>query len=76
MAHTYNPSYSGGTDQEEGSLKPAQAKSKTLTQKYPTQKKTSGVAHGVELLSSNFEALSSNPSTARKKEKYELTADL
>jgi hypothetical protein len=27
MAHTYNPSYSGGRDQEDHGLKPAQANS-------------------------------------------------
>jgi hypothetical protein len=27
VAHTYNPSYSGGKDQEDRSLKPAQANS-------------------------------------------------
>jgi hypothetical protein len=33
VAHTYNPSYSGGRDQEDNGLKPAQAKSWKKSQK-------------------------------------------
>jgi hypothetical protein len=40
VAHTYNPSYSGGRDQEDWGLKPTQANSyETLSQKNPTPKK-------------------------------------
>jgi hypothetical protein len=39
VAHACNPNYSGGRDQEDGSLRPAQANSlETLYQKYPSQK--------------------------------------
>jgi hypothetical protein len=39
MAHTYNPSDSGGRDQEYRSLKPARQRvCKTLSQKHPSQK--------------------------------------
>jgi hypothetical protein len=36
MAHAYNLSYSGGKDQEDRGLRPAQTKIKTLSQKHPT----------------------------------------
>jgi hypothetical protein len=40
MAHTYNPSYSGGRDQEDGGLKPAQANSsQDPVSKKPSQKR-------------------------------------
>jgi hypothetical protein len=39
VAHTHNPSYLGGRDQEDHSSRPAPGeKSKTLSQKYPTQR--------------------------------------
>jgi hypothetical protein len=39
VAHTYNPSYSGGRDQEDRSLKPAQANSsQDPISKTPSQK--------------------------------------
>jgi hypothetical protein len=44
VAHAYNPSYSGGRDQEDHSSKPG---GKTLTQKNPSQKSAGGVAQGV-----------------------------
>jgi hypothetical protein len=36
MSHQCNPIYSGSRDQEDWSSRPAQAKSETLSQKYPT----------------------------------------
>jgi hypothetical protein len=39
LAGACDPSYSGGRDQEDCSSRPAQAKIKTLSQKYPTQKR-------------------------------------
>jgi hypothetical protein len=44
LAHTYNPSYSGGRDQEDLSSKPALGKQflKTLSPKTPSQKKVTG----------------------------------
>jgi hypothetical protein len=42
VAHTYNPSYSGGRDQEDSSLKPTQANSSqnTISKKSITKKKS------------------------------------
>jgi hypothetical protein len=55
VAHAYNPSYSGGKDQEACGLKPDwQIVCETLSQKYSTQKTG---------LPSKHEALSSNPYT-------------
>jgi hypothetical protein len=46
-AHAYNPSYSGGRDQEDRSLKPAQANSsRNLILKNPSQKRAGGLAQG------------------------------
>jgi hypothetical protein len=48
--HACNPSYSGGRDQEDHGLKPAQANSgETLSQKNPSPKRAGGVARGVGL---------------------------
>jgi hypothetical protein len=44
VAHAYNPSYSGGRDQEVHSCKPAWAK------KYPTQNRAGGMAQVVVCL--------------------------
>jgi uncharacterized protein YdgA (DUF945 family) len=41
---------------------------KTLSQKCPTQKMASGMVQAVEYLTSKQEALSLNPSTAKKRE--------
>jgi hypothetical protein len=49
-AYICNPSYSGGRDQEDHGLRPAQIKSKTLSQKYPMQKRAGRVAQVVECL--------------------------
>jgi hypothetical protein len=51
VAHACNPSYSGGRDQEDRGLKPAQAYNlwvhDTLSWKNPSQKGTGGLAQGV-----------------------------
>jgi hypothetical protein len=58
VAHTYNPRYSGGRDQEDhGSKPPRQIVLETLSQKYPSQK---GLVEWLKV-----QALSSNPSTAK-----------
>jgi hypothetical protein len=48
VAHTCNPSYSGGSDQEVHVLKPAQANSSTrpYLEKPFTKKRTGGMAQG------------------------------
>jgi hypothetical protein len=47
VAHAYNPSYSGGKDQDRAS-KPARENSfETLSQKNPSQKEAGGVAQSV-----------------------------
>jgi hypothetical protein len=60
VAHACNPSYSGGRDQEDTGLKPAQANSSIS--KIPNTK-----IRLVEWL--KVKALSSSPSTAKKKKK-------
>jgi hypothetical protein len=59
------PSYWGGRDKEGRGLKPVRAKKKSeiLFQKYPTQKRASGVAQVVVYLPTNCGTLSLNPST-------------
>jgi hypothetical protein len=48
VAHAYNPSYSGGRDQEDLGLKPAQAKFRSpYLEKNPLQKRAGGVVRGV-----------------------------
>jgi hypothetical protein len=44
VAHTYNPSYSGGRDQEDWDSKPAQADSENLSGKHPSLKRAVDVA--------------------------------
>jgi hypothetical protein len=62
VAHTCNPSNSGGRD-----LKDHQANiHETLSQKFPTQKRTDRVTPVVDLLASKCKALSSNSSTAKQ----------
>jgi hypothetical protein len=61
VGHACNPSYSGGRDQEDLSLKSAQAKSS----QDPISKKHNTKNWLVEWL--KVKALSSNPSTAKKK---------
>jgi hypothetical protein len=48
MAHIYNPSYSGGKDQEDRGLKPALGNSsQDSILKNPSQKRAGGVVQGV-----------------------------
>jgi hypothetical protein len=48
VAHTCNPSYSGGRDQEDYGSNPAgQIVCETLSQKNPSQTRAGGVALGV-----------------------------
>jgi hypothetical protein len=63
VAHTYNPSYSRGRDQEDCSSKPACSNSSER----PYLKKTH---HGKGLVGQwlKVKALSSSPSTTKKKE--------
>jgi ribosomal protein S21 len=63
VAHTWNPSYSGGTDQEGWGSKPAQANSSAR----PHLKKPFTKTGLVEQL--KVKALSSSPSTTKKKKK-------
>jgi hypothetical protein len=50
VAHTYNPSYSGGRDQKDSSLKQDKANStQDPISKEPTTKRAGGVAQGVGL---------------------------
>jgi hypothetical protein len=63
VAHACNPSYSGGRDQEDFGSKPAQQ----IVHKTPSQKKHSLKKVLVEWL--KVKALSSSPSTAKKKKK-------
>jgi hypothetical protein len=48
-AYSCNPSYSGGRDQEDHSLKPAWANSlqDPISKKNPSQKRTGGVDQGI-----------------------------
>jgi hypothetical protein len=49
VAHTYNPSYSRGRDQEDYGSKPAQANSsRDPISKNPLQKRAGGVAQGID----------------------------
>jgi hypothetical protein len=49
LVHTYNPSYSGGRDQEDHGLKPSQANSlgDTILKKTHHKKGLAGVAQGI-----------------------------
>jgi hypothetical protein len=80
VAHACNPSYSGGRDQENRSLKPAQANSSwdpimeipnTHTQTHTdTHTKSWQECLKWKNLANVSEALSSNPSTTQKREKF------
>jgi hypothetical protein len=62
VVHAYNPSYSGGRDQEDcGQSQPGQIVCKILSQKKPSQK---GLVEWIKV-----QALSSSPSTAKTKTK-------
>jgi hypothetical protein len=68
VAHTCNPSFSGGRDQEDHGLKPArQIVHKTLSQKTQCKIRAGGVAQVVECLSSMLEVLVQTPVLPRKK---------
>jgi hypothetical protein len=66
VAHTYNPSYSGGRDQEDCSLKPDQANN---SQNPISKKKTFTKIRLVEWI--KVKAVGSNPSMQKKKKKRE-----
>jgi hypothetical protein len=68
-----NSNYSGGRDQEDQGLRPAQGKSKTLYQTCPTQKMAVRVAQVVKWLSSKHELMSSNPNSAKTKRNKQTT---
>jgi hypothetical protein len=72
VAHTCNPSYSGGRDQEDQGSKPARGNSsgKNPIWKNPSQKKKKKKVGLVEWL--KVKALSSSPSTREKKKKKSL----
>jgi hypothetical protein len=55
MAHLYNLSYWGGRDQEDCCLLVSVGKNKTLSQKYPTQKRTGGLTKAIQHLPSKHE---------------------
>jgi hypothetical protein len=62
VAHTYNPSYSRGRDQEDcGSRPTREIVHKILSWKSPTQDRAGRVTQVAECLHSKHEALSSNP---------------
>jgi hypothetical protein len=69
VTHDSNASYEGGRDQKDRvQSQPGQIVLQALFQKNPSQKKRAGgVTHGAEHLPSKCEALSSNPSTKKKK---------
>jgi hypothetical protein len=69
VAHTCNPSHSGGRDQEDHGSKPAQRNSSSdpILEKNPSQKRAGRVAQVKECLPSKREALSSNPLQKKKK---------
>jgi hypothetical protein len=62
VAHTCNPSYLGGRDQEDRGSRPAWAKSETPSQKQPMQRRAGKMDEVVEYLPSKHEVLSSNSS--------------
>jgi hypothetical protein len=71
VAHACNPSYSRGRDQKDGSLKPAQANSSQEHSLKKNHHKKGQVEWLMwfQCLSSKCEALSSNPSAAKKQQK-------
>jgi hypothetical protein len=69
MAHTSNPSYLGGKDQEDCSSRPTRANScPDPISKILNTKRVGGVAQVVECLLSKHEIVSSNPSTTKNKQ--------
>jgi hypothetical protein len=79
VAHACNPSYSGGRDQEDYSLRPVWAKKKkkrerereTVSKIPNTQKKSWWSGSSCRALLSNCEGLGSNPSTVKNKKEEE-----
>jgi hypothetical protein len=68
VAHAYNPSYSGGRDQEDHGSKPAQTNiSQDSISIIATQKRAGAVAQVVEHLPSKCEALEFKPNTSPPK---------
>jgi hypothetical protein len=66
VAQAYNPSFSGGRDQEDGGSSQLQSNnSKDPILKIPNAKRAGGMAQVVECQPSKCEALSSNPNTTR-----------
>jgi hypothetical protein len=63
VTHAYNTSYSGGRDQEDHGLKPVRANSSQETNLENTHH-NKGLVEWLKV-----EALSSNPSTAKQKQK-------
>jgi hypothetical protein len=71
MAHNCNPSYSGGRDLQNISVRPAQAKSEPLSKIPNIQKKH--LPSKCEALSSKTRTLSHNPPPKKKKKKPKKT---
>jgi hypothetical protein len=71
VAHTCNPSYSGGRVQNQ----PGQIIRETLSQKYSAHKRTGGVTQVIKCLPSKHKALSSNHSTTKKTKNIKHTWD-
>jgi hypothetical protein len=69
VAHTCNPSYSGGSDQEDCGSKPALGKQFQRPFLKKTHHKKKGLVAWLKHLPSKNEALSSNPSTNKRKKK-------
>jgi hypothetical protein len=67
MAHTCNPSYSGGRDQEDRGLKPARANSSTRSYLEKPFTKI-GLVEWLKV-----KALSSSPSTAKQQQQQKKT---
>jgi hypothetical protein len=68
VAHTCNPSYSGGRDQEDRSLKPAWGNSsRNSTSKKKKKNHKRGLVEWLKV-----QALRLNPSTAKKKKEREI----
>jgi hypothetical protein len=70
VAHAYTPSYSGGRDKKDHSLKPAWANisQDPILKKPCTKKKKIGLVKWLKV-----KALNSSPSTAKKKNKIKIT---
>jgi hypothetical protein len=67
VAHTYNPSYTGGREQEDCGLRPVCAKMWDPIREISKGKWAVNLAQVVESLPSKHEALCSNSNTAKQK---------